>query len=466
MLQQILKTMYVDPEILSELSEEQKQLLFFKMREEQVRRYKEWEQKEDKKPKKPPKPGKRRIQFLKGADGEPWTWVMGEGRGDATIEEIMDREDQLRAQRLAEKEAEELKRRNEEVLRAKLQTEKEKLEREKRELAEAARRREEEAAYASRKEAKMAAERARKAWAEQERQAKELEKKKEAELKCNNCQEPVSQRKEQMERRRSFEEVHKKAEKRAKELYMSLKEARETAIKEAEQEQAHKDTEWRQQLQKQKEADKRRSMLARNAREEFRRSVHTAMADNKKQTVYDVATQLRKQSLGGAAPGSSSSKTSSPTQATLPARPSSRQEVIRWFQDFEQPRQAGMDARTHQVAAWFHGIISRQEAESLLEGRPIGSFLVRVSERVWGYTISYRADGRCKHFLIDTSDNTYQFFGTNQLSHTSLWDLVSFHMKEPISSTGGEVLKTPCGQSRQPPDYRDLLGESQNSSWL
>ncbi|XP_035669567.1 SH2 domain-containing protein 4B-like isoform X2 [Branchiostoma floridae] len=453
MLQQILKTMYVDPEILSELSEEQKQLLFFKMREEQVRRYKEWDEKEDKKPKKPPKPGKRRIQFLKGADGEPWTWVMGEGRGDATIEEIMDREDQLRAQRLAEKEAEELKRKNEELIRAKLQAEKEKLEREKRQLAEA--KRKEEEAYASRKEAKMAAERARKAWAEQERQAKELEKKKEAELK----------RKEQMERRRSFEEVHKKAEKRAKELYMSLKEARETAIKEAEQEQERKEREWREQLQKQKAADKRRSMLARNAREEFRRSVHMAMADNKKQTVYDVATQLQKQSLGGAAPATRTSKTSSPTQASLPARPTSRQEVIRWFQDFEQPRQAGLDARTHQPAAWFHGIISRQEAESLLEGRPVGSFLVRVSERVWGYTISYRAEGRYKHFLIDTSDNTYQFFGTNQLSHTSLWDLVNFHMSEPISSTGGEVLKAPCGQKKQPPDYRDLM-EQQNSSWL
>ncbi|XP_019639378.1 PREDICTED: SH2 domain-containing protein 4B-like [Branchiostoma belcheri] len=465
MLQQILKTMYVDPEILSELSEEQKQLLFFKMREEQVRRYKEWDEKEAKKPKKQPKPGKRRIQFLKGADGEPWTWVMGEGRGDATIEEIMDREDQLRAQRLAEKEAEELKRKNEELIRAKLQAEKEKLEQEKQRLAEEARRKEAEA-HASRKEAKLAAERARKAWAEQEKQAKELEKRKEAELKCNNCQEPVLQRKEQMERRRSFEEVHKKAEKRAKELYMSLKEARETAIKEAEQEQERKEREWREQLQKQKEADKRRSMLARNAREEFRRSVHMAMADNKKQTVYDVAMQLQKQSLGGAATATSSSKTSSPTQASLPARPTSRQEVIRWFQDFEQPRQAGMDARTHQVAKWFHGIISRQEAEALLEGRPVGSFLVRVSERVWGYTISYRGEGRFKHFLIDTSDNTYQFFGTNQLSHGSLWDLVNFHMKEPISSTGGEVLKTPCGQTKQPPDYRNLMGESQNSSWL
>uniref|UniRef100_A0A1A7W9D1 SH2 domain containing 4B n=1 Tax=Iconisemion striatum TaxID=60296 RepID=A0A1A7W9D1_9TELE len=75
MLQQILKDMYVDPDVLDGLNEDQKKTLFMKMRQEQVRRWEEWEEKlqrdgGDLVKAKPRKPNSKSVSWLLGHDGD------------------------------------------------------------------------------------------------------------------------------------------------------------------------------------------------------------------------------------------------------------------------------------------------------------------------------------------------------------------------------------------------------------
>lgn len=100
----------MDPKILAELDEQQKQTLFCRMREEQVRRWKDWDQKlGDHPPNIRTTRNSKKVSFLKGSDGEPWVWVMGEHEDDKTIEEILKEEAIEKARQLAEKEQEELR---------------------------------------------------------------------------------------------------------------------------------------------------------------------------------------------------------------------------------------------------------------------------------------------------------------------------------------------------------------------
>ncbi len=47
------------------------------------------------------------------------------------------------------------------------------------------------------------------------------------------------------------------------------------------------------------------------------------------------------------------------------------------------------------------GIISRSYAEDLLCSKPIGSYLIRINEKIFGYALSYHASDHCRHLLIE-----------------------------------------------------------------
>uniref|UniRef100_UPI0037E964FB uncharacterized protein n=1 Tax=Semicossyphus pulcher TaxID=241346 RepID=UPI0037E964FB len=85
MLQQILKDMYIDPDVLNALNEDQKKTLFLKMRQEQVRRWKEREEKLERdggdaecKRAKPKKANSKNVSWLLGRDGDVAVLVIGE----------------------------------------------------------------------------------------------------------------------------------------------------------------------------------------------------------------------------------------------------------------------------------------------------------------------------------------------------------------------------------------------------
>lgn len=80
MLAEILERMHVEPEVLELLSEEQKKILFQKMRQEQLRRWREREQEEERDGchRRPKKASGKQVKWLLSRDGEVSVTVIGE----------------------------------------------------------------------------------------------------------------------------------------------------------------------------------------------------------------------------------------------------------------------------------------------------------------------------------------------------------------------------------------------------
>uniref|UniRef100_A0A0K0DKP9 SH2 domain-containing protein n=1 Tax=Angiostrongylus cantonensis TaxID=6313 RepID=A0A0K0DKP9_ANGCA len=291
----------------------------------------------------------------------------------------------------------------------------------------------------------------------------------------------------------NFEDVQR----RESEIFQSIQEKRERIRQEAEAESERQRLEWEKQNKRARDAEEAMRKMAQKAREQHRQLIrttavlhfwlpHAADCDAlplKVNMVWPTISCLKSWSSGSDEFIEGAFCNIMVSEAFLaqevvkvldevifanyysknlprPPKPKSRAAIVDWFKRDEWPRGTGQDPKTRMPAPWFHGIISRDQAEILLQDKPTGSFLVRVSERIWGYTVSYVVgDGTYKHFLVERIPEGYQFLGTNQVVHDQLFDLVSYHETAPITAKGGEVLKWSVGQIFRPPDYHDIVPE-------
>ncbi|EGD83577.1 hypothetical protein PTSG_04184 [Salpingoeca rosetta] len=460
-LETVLQDMFVDPEILEELSKDQREILFELMREEQIRRWKSREHSDlwklQAKKKKP-----ARIQWASTA--VIWDDVDAEKKAAEAakrLEQIEreraakeEEEDQQEAKILAEielqnevaKRTADAERRTEE-LRRREEEEKKRLEEEAIRERQAAIEREQ---YLSLKEARLAAEKEAAQRKAREEAARKLEEQRRAE------EERLAE-----ERRRAEEEAKKHAESKQQEIYESMREVRERSRRQKEEEEKRMDAIFMEQQQRAKQAD-----------EEKRKAVQLARRYTREKAAQDAAGTILKriQSKKEAAPakpplaprGGSMARAPSlnkrppplPPQLSQdmsrlkvapgnpdsrPSRPTDTNSIVQWFQQDQLPRGTGRDA-VGRWLPWFHGIISRTDAEQLLRGQPCGAFLLRVSTRIWGYTLSFVDTDRFKHFLVDVSDGEYKVFGSqSSRSHKDLATLIAFHQSRPVSKTGTKL---------------------------
>ncbi|XP_025250825.1 SH2 domain-containing protein 4A isoform X2 [Theropithecus gelada] len=426
MLKQILSEMYIDPDLLAELSEEQKQILFFKMREEQIRRWKEREAAMERKESLPVKPRPKKengksVHWKLGADKEVWVWVMGEHHLDKPYDVLCDEIIAERARLKAEQEAEELRKTHSEEFTNSLKTK------------------------SQYHDLQPPDNQHTKDICKTVTEKEELE---QGSSPSPTLEDEKIRKKESMKKKQE-EEINQIDEERTKQICKNWKE----------------DSEWQASLRKSKAADEKRRSLAKQAREDYKRlslGAQKGRGGERLQSPLRVPQKPKRPPLPP--------KPQFLNPAAYPQKPlrnqgvvrtvssSAQEDIIRWFKEEQLPLRAGYQKTSDTIAPWFHGILTLKKANELLLSTGVpGSFLIRVSERIKGYALSHLSEDSCKHFLIDASADSYSFLGVDQLQHATLADLVEYHKEEPITSLGKELLLYPCGQQDQLPDYLELF---------
>ncbi|XP_063996285.1 myosin-IIIb-like isoform X2 [Pogoniulus pusillus] len=129
-----------------------------------------------------------------------------------------------------------------------------------------------------------------------------------------------------------------------------------------------------------------------------------------------------------------------------------RGETIRWFKETQAKKVVQDDGA---FPSWLRGMISRREAENLLKDKPLGCFLVRISQSRPGYTLTYKGEGRCRHYMVQMQPNARYIILGEDRAHASLTELVEYHQTVGIKPFM-ELLTVPCEQKSENLDCKDL----------
>lgn len=91
---------------------------------------------------------------------------------------------------------------------------------------------------------------------------------------------------------------------------------------------------------------------------------------------------------------------------------------------------------------WHFDNMPRKEAEDLIQGQPVGTFLVRTTDGNSAITMVLR-DGSLSHFKILTSGSKLFVMGDEEITFSTLSDLVHFYYTHQITRNGDHFVG-PC----------------------
>ncbi|XP_036129447.1 SH2 domain-containing protein 2A isoform X2 [Molossus molossus] len=169
----------------------------------------------------------------------------------------------------------------------------------------------------------------------------------------------------------------------------------------------------------------------------------------------DVHPAVSPQALGAA---SSQVDTGKAEEVPREGGQSLQAETRVWFQKTQAHRLLQHGA----APPWFHGFITRREAERLLETKPQGCYLVRFSESAVTFVLTYRSRTCCRHFLLaQLGDGRHVVLGEDS-AHERLQDLLRYYSGSPLSPYG-ETLSQPLARQTPEPAGLSLRTEESDS---